>query len=430
MSSVSIFDKLNRNAQSRSLIERGFVTLAVLFQLASAQTTFTGAEEFLTRSFFLAAILTFVVQAGLVLSGERLVEILSGRQKKHTSIIPALLLLLLTFSTSVVFSGFGFYKHYAYAEGNRTSEFTSTAAEIKQTASELEQYRADALSFAASKSRGLEDERRRQEARANSNKLSSRSRGTARSKRDQLSREINMFTNLQNTLGEVNVIASASKPTPEQMRQSLIDARNKITQAVSQAAPDYLNDNPMPSDIPTAAPPTDVQSGFKRDLQQRRPPAVFSLVMAGMVDLASLLCLLCNIYVSPTEERILNAKRKIKRTWNAALPLRDTQDTFSVVRMRVQGLKERSEFQVVFKKPDWALLGSDLEVNRAAVNETLNQHLDEHIVVRGFYTANGERIIPERLLFEQLGCVDIVYVHTGQASDSGWPEMISDDGTN
>src|SRR5437773_93303 len=112
-----------KSTRSRSVLEWGFVALACLFQLASAQTTYKGADEFLTHSFVLAAVITFVIQAGLVFSGERLVEILSGRQKKQTSIIPALLLLFLTLSTSVIFSGFGFYKHYAYAEGNRVSEF-------------------------------------------------------------------------------------------------------------------------------------------------------------------------------------------------------------------------------------------------------------------------------------------------------------------
>ena len=420
----------NEHLRSRSFLEWAFVSLAVLFQLASAQTTLAGTQEFLTRSIILAITLTLVIQAGLIVGGERVVEILSGRQTRVTSIVPALLIVLLTLSTSIIFSGFGFYKHYAYAEGNRTSEFTSTATSIRQSASELEQYRAGALSFGASKSRRLEEEEHKQEARANSDRLPVRARGIAREKRDCLHREISGLAGSQKALAAVNVIESATKSTPEDMRQSLIDSRNKITEAISNGAPDYLTNNPIPGEIPTVAPPIDIQSGFERDLQLRRPPAVFSLGIASVIDLASLLCLLCNIYVSPTEERILTAKRRIKRTWRAALPLGDTHDTFSVVRIRLHGL-DVDDFQVVFEKPDWALFGSDLEVNRTAINHTLNQQYGERpIVVRYFSNASGERIVEDHLLSEQLEGDEIIYAHWRPLEDNGWPEVISDEGSN
>jgi hypothetical protein len=418
MSSSQTKSATDARRTRRTSLEWGLVLLACLFQLASAQTTFAGAEEFLTHSFTLAAILTFVIQAGLVFSGERLVEILSGRQQKRTSLVPALLLLALTLSTSVLFSGFGFYKHYAYQEGNRAAEFTSTSIEIKQAAEDLEKFRAESLGFVGSKSRALQEDRRRQESRANNVRLPTRARGVARLKKDQLNRDIANLDHAQATLENVNVIASATQSTPDMMRQSLIGSRNKITEAISAVTPDYLSEHPLPGEIPTIPPPTDVQSGFGRDLRLRRTPALFSLGIAGVIDLASLLCLLSNIYVCSTEERILSSKRKIKRTWKAILPVTDTHDTFSAIRMRVEGRNDGYEFRVVFQKPDWALCGSDLEANRSGVEDALRQNVDANIRVNSFVSPNGQAIIPEQPLMSQLGNTGVVHVRIDEAERS------------
>jgi len=126
--------------------------------------------------------------------------------RKRTSVIPALLLTAVTFCASVIFSGFGFFKHYAYAEGNRVTDFGSTSAQVRTLAMELERYRTDALASAATEIRRLEDERRRQDAKVNNPRLTPRLRSMFQVKRDQLARQIARLTKTQAAFTNLNVM--------------------------------------------------------------------------------------------------------------------------------------------------------------------------------------------------------------------------------
>jgi hypothetical protein len=408
MSSGVNLARIQKHVYSRSFLDWGFLILASCFQLASAKTTFTGATEFLSDSSILSGIVTFAIQAGLVLGGERIVQIVSGVQRTRTSLIPALLLTAITFCASVIFSGFGFFKHYAYAEGNRVTEFNLTAAQVRTLAQELERFRTATLAFAATEGRRLDDERRRQDARVNNSRLTAQARSISQTRRDQLAREIASLNKTQSSLTTTDVLGSTTSTNAAEMRTSLIEHRHAISNLLAQAMPNYLRDHPVPDGLPDAPAPADVQTAFKRDIEQRRTPALFSLAMASMVDLASLLALTCNIFVSTTEQRVMGLKRKIKGTWKSAFPLAHTNDTFGVVTIRVTNVPEAYEFEVVFNKPDWELMGSDLEADRNVIIERISHRYSGEQIADGFYNSDGARIAPDQPLLEQLNNDDVV----------------------
>ncbi len=417
MSSAVNPARVHGHVYSRSFLDGGFLALASCFQLASAKTTFTGANEFLSDSWILSGIVTFAIQAGLILGGERIVQIVSGVQRKRTSLIPALLLTSITFCTSVIFSGFGFFKHYAYAEGNRVTDFDLISAQVRTLAQELERYRTDALAAAATEIRKLDDERRRQDARVNNFRLTTRTRSISQAKRDQLAREIASLSKTQNAFTNINVLGSTTGTGAENMRTTLMDNRRAITNLLAREMPNYLQDHPVPDGLPNAPAPADVQTAFKRDIELRRTPALFSLAMASAIDLASLLALACNIFVSTTEERIMVVKRKIKSTWKSTFPLAHTDDTFSVVTMRVINGSEACDFEVVFNKPDWELMGFDLEADRDAIIKRIGQRFPEQQITGPFYNADGKEITLDQPLFDQLNADHIVCLRV--ATESG-----------
>ncbi len=186
------------------------------------------------------------------------------------------------------------------------------------------------------------------------------------------------------------------------MRTTLIENRRTITDLLAQGMPNYLKDHPVPDGLPNAPAPADVQTAFKRDVEQRRTPALFSLAMASVIDLASLLALACNIFVSTSEQRIMGLKRKIKGTWKSTFPLAHTNDAFSAVTVSVTGMAEACEFEIVFNKPDWELMGFDLEANRNVILERIGHKTISVQFTDGFYNANGREIALDQPLFEQL----------------------------
>ena len=128
------------------------------------------------------------------------------------------------------------------------------------------------------------------------------------------------------------------------------------------------------------------------------------------------------IPVNPTEIRIRDLKRKTKLVWESVFPLRGTDDSFTQVKMQVDGLQEA--VFVSFAAPDWQLLGADVTLHLPQLRELLQQKLGRAVRLRAV-TQDGRRLAEESPLFEQLGPDKTVYVNVAE----DWPEEVDDNGT-
>lgn len=400
--------------------------LAGVFQLVSAHATYTGALKFAVNSMPVAVIITFAIQFGLLLTVHILGKVLSGEQMHRTSAVPPLLATLILFPLSVFFSSFGFYQHYGLAQGNRAAESRQTTADVRAAASELDRYRLEVLASFSGEISRREAEKKKQDARAASARLKESARATAKGKSAQLASEIRGLRQAESTLAGVEVLSSATRESPEAMRGDLLAAHQAISNAVAQSAPDFMRDHPVPQSIPAPPPTADVQEGFFRDLRLRATPALTTLGLASIVDFLSMLFIACAIRVSTTEERILNFKRKVRRIFRAAFPLRSTSDTFTPVTFRARGVVS-CEFVVQFEKADHDLTVDDVYANLPAIAEQLNRGRQTRVEIEGAYNQAGEELSPGRSLFEQLGPDKTAHLRVALEVRPEWPEEVDDE---
>jgi hypothetical protein len=413
-------------ATDRAVLAWMLRILAGVFQLVSAHATYAGALKFAVDSLPVAAVITFAIQFGLLLTVHILVTILSGEQKERTSVVPPLLAILILLPLSVFFSAFGFYQHYGLAQGNRVAEFRQTTAEVRTAAADLDRYRLEALGYLAGEANRREAEKKRQEVRAASTRFRDATRAAARIRAAQLDREIRGLRQAESALRDVDVAGSATRETPEAMRRDLLAAQRVISNAVAQNAPDYMRDQPIPQPIPAPPHEADVQEGFFRDLRLRAAPALTTFGLASIVDFLSALFILCAVKVSTTEERILSFKRKVRRIFRATFPLRATSDTFTPVNLRARGVVS-CEFVVQFERADHDLTVDDLTANLPAIAEHLNRARQVRIEIEGAYNNTGEELSPGRPLFAQLGTDKTVHLRVALEQRPEWPEEVEDE---
>jgi len=401
--------------------------LAAVFQLVSAHATYSGALKFVVNVRPFAAIITFGIQLGLLVTVHLLGEILSGGQKERTSSIPPLLALCIVLPLSVFFSAFGFYQHYGLAQGNRAVEIRLTAEEVRGAVTNLDRYRVEALTFLSGEVERRETDKKRQQVRAASTRLSEASRSTARVRAAQLEREVNGLKQAVNRLQEVDALGSATRETPDAMRRDLLATQQTISNTVAQHAPGYLKDHPVPQSVPIPPPAAEVQEAFFRDLRLQETSAVTTLALASVVDFLSSLFILCGLKVSPTEQRILSIKRKIGRIIRAAFPIFDMADTYTPVQFRARGAGVTSEFLVHFLKADEDLYGADVLVNLPAIQEQLNRGRQAPVKIQDVLNDAGEELSPEQPLFKQLGADRTVCLRMVQYDKSDWSEEFADE---
>ena len=402
--------------------------LAAVFQLVSAHATYSGALKFVVDVKPLAAIITFGIQLGLLVTVHLLGQVLSGEQKQRTSAIPPLLALCIVLPLSVFFSAFGFYQHYGLAQGNRVAEIRLTAEEVSRAAAALDSYRLEALAYVSNEVGRREVEKKKWQARASNTRLKEVSRSAARVKAAQLEREVSDLAQAEGQLQGVDVIASATRDTPEAMRRDLLAAQRTIANAVAQHAPEYKKDHPVPQSTPIPTLPAEVQEAFFRDLRLKAAPALTTLALASVVDFLSSLFMLCAVKVSTTEERIRNVKRKVARIFRAAFPLRDTGDTYTPVRFRARGTGAAGDFLVHFVKADEDLTGADVIANLPAIQDQLNRGRRAQVEIQGVLNNEGEELSPERSLFRQLGEDRVVNLRVASLQEkSEWPEEFADE---
>lgn len=400
--------------------------LAGVFQLVSAQATYAGALKFAVDSMPIAAVITFGIQFGLLLTVHIIGKILSGEQAHRTSAVPPLLATFILFPLSVFFSSFGFYQHYGLAQGNRAAESRQTTADVRAAAADLDHYRLEVLASFSGEIGRREAEKKKQDARAASTRFRESTRANARGRSAQLAGEIRGLRQAESTLAGVDVMSSATRESPEAMRSELLAAQQTISNAVAQSAPDFMRDHPVPQSIPTPPATADVQEGFFRDLRLRATPALTTLGLASIVDFLSMLFIACAIKVSTTEERILNFKRKVRRICRAAFPLRSTSDTFTPVTFRARGAVS-FDFVVQFEKADHDLTVDDVNVNLPAIADQLNRGRQARVVIEGAYNQAGEELTPGRPLFAQLGPDRMVHLRVTLEERPEWPEEVEDE---
>jgi hypothetical protein len=400
--------------------------LAGVFQLVSAHATYAGALKFVVESMSVAAVITFAIQFGLLLMVHIVGKILSGGQRQRTSAIPPLLASLILFPLSVFFSAFGFYQHYGLAQGNRAAESRQTSADVRAGAADLDRYRLEVLSTLPGEISRREAEKRKQDVRASNIRLRESSRATAKGRSVQIEKEIGELRKAESSLSGIDVMGSATRESPETMRRDLLAAQHAISNGVAQSAPDYMRDHPVPQPIPTPPPAADVQEAFFRDLNLRATPALTTLGLASVVDFLSMLCILCAVKVSSTEERILGFKRKTRRIIRALFPLGDTSDTFTPVTFRARGAASY-DFVVQFMRADHDLTADDVTAELPAIAEHLNRGRQARLVIEGTYNSAGEELSLGRPLFAQLGPDRTVHVRVALEERPEWPEEVENE---